>query len=251
MLTYSVAAAVLFTVACGAPREQARPEAGAPGAGSVRVGVEQADWDAQRRRMVDQQVQERGVASQRVLEAMRRVPRHRFVPEAVRSQAYEDHPLPIGFEQTISQPYIVGFMTDALQVEPGHKVLEIGTGSGYQAAILAELAREVYTMEIIPALAERGRSILAELGYRNIHVRAGNGYLGWPDAAPFDRIIVTAAPDAVPPALIAQLKVGGVMAIPVGKFDQELRILQRTATGMETLATLPVRFVPMTGKPKR
>jgi protein-L-isoaspartate(D-aspartate) O-methyltransferase len=237
MLAQSIAAAVLVTVACGAAPEQARPQ--------------QADWDALRRRMVERQIQERGIASQRVLEAMRRVPRHRFVPEAVRSQSYEDHPLPIGFDQTISQPYIVGFMTDALQVEPDHRVLEIGTGSGYQAAILAELAREVYTLEIIPALAERGRSVLEDLGYRNVHVRAGNGYLGWPEAAPFDRIIVTAAPDEVPPALVAQLKIGGLMAIPVGGVEQELRILRRTGTSMETLATLPVRFVPMTGKPKR
>jgi protein-L-isoaspartate(D-aspartate) O-methyltransferase len=141
-------------------------------------------------------------------------------------------------------------MTDALRLEPSHRVLEIGTGSGYQAAILGELAREVYTIEIIPALAERARSVLDELGYRNIHVRAGNGYLGWPEAAPFDRVIVTAAPDEVPPALVAQLVAGGLMAIPVGEAEQELRILRRTPTAMETLATLPVRFVPMTGKPK-
>ena len=166
--------------------------------------------------MVERQLRQRGVASERVLEAMRRVPRHRFVPEAVRSDSYQDHPLPIGFGQTISQPYIVGFMSDALRLEPSHRVLEIGTGSGYQAAILGELVREVYTIEIIPELAARARSVLAELGYRNIHVRAGNGYLGWPEAAPFDRVIVTAAPDEVPPALVAQLRPGGLMAIPVG-----------------------------------
>jgi protein-L-isoaspartate(D-aspartate) O-methyltransferase len=200
--------------------------------------------------MVTRQLQQRDIADERVLEAMRRVPRHRFVPENVRAAAYQDHPLPIGFDQTISQPYIVGFMTDALRLEPSHRVLEIGTGSGYQAAVLGELAGQVYSIEIIPALAERSRSVLEELGYRNIHVRAGNGYLGWPEAAPFDRIIVTAAPDAVPPALVSQLKVGGLMAIPVGETEQELRILVRTATAMETIATLPVRFVPMTGKPK-
>ena len=233
----SAAAAILVTVACGLPQGQAP--------------AQRADWDAQRRAMVEQQLQQRGIASQRVLDAMRRVPRHRFVPDDVRSESYQDHPLPIGFRQTISQPYIVGFMTDALQLEPSHRVLEIGTGSGYQAAILGELVREVYTIEIIPALAGRARSLLEELGYRNIHVRAGNGYLGWPEAAPFDRIIVTAAPDEVPPALVAQLAAGGLMAIPVGEVEQELRILRRTATGMETLATLPVRFVPMTGKPKR
>ena len=235
MLARWAGAAILVTVACGLPQGQAR----------------QTDWDAQRQTMVDHQLRQRGVASERVLDAMRRVPRHRFVPEAVRPDSYQDHPLPIGFGQTISQPYIVGFMSDALQLEPSHRVLEIGTGSGYQAAILGELVREVYTIEIIPELAARARSVLEELGYRNIHVRAGNGYLGWPEAAPFDRIIVTAAPDEVPPALVAQLKPGGLMAIPVGDVVQELRILRRTPTAMETLATLPVRFVPMTGKPKQ
>jgi protein-L-isoaspartate(D-aspartate) O-methyltransferase len=238
MLRRTAAAAILLTIACGLPQGQGQ----AP--------RQDADWSVQRQAMVEQQVRRRGITSERVLEAMRRVPRHRFVPEAVRSEAYQDHPLPIGFSQTISQPYIVGFMSDALRLEPTHRVLEIGTGSGYQAAILGELAREVYTIEIVPALAERSRLVLAELGYRNVHVRAGNGYLGWPEAAPFDRVIVTAAPDEVPPALVAQLRVGGLMAIPVGEAEQELRILRRTATSMETLATLPVRFVPMTGKPK-
>ena len=237
MLARSAAATILVTVACGLPQGQAPPKG--------------PDWDAQRRAMVEDQLRQRGVASERVLEAMRRVPRHRFVPDAARAESYQDHPLPIGFGQTISQPYIVGFMTDALRIEPSHRVLEIGTGSGYQAAILGELAREVYTIEIIPALAGRARSLLEELGYRNIHVRAGNGYLGWPEAAPFDRVIVTAAPDEVPPALVTQLAAGGLMAIPVGGAVQELRILRRTPTEMETLATLPVRFVPMTGKPKR
>jgi protein-L-isoaspartate(D-aspartate) O-methyltransferase len=237
MLARSAVAAILITAACGLPQGQAPPAQG-------------TDWDAQRREMVARQLQQRDIADERVLEAMRRVPRHRFVPENVRAAAYQDHPLAIGFDQTISQPYIVGFMTAALRLEPSHRVLEIGTGSGYQAAVLGELAGDVYTIEIIPALAERSRSVLAELGYRNIHVRAGNGYLGWPEAAPFDRIIVTAAPDAVPPALVSQLKIGGLMAIPVGETEQELRILLRTPTAMETIATLPVRFVPMTGKPK-
>jgi protein-L-isoaspartate(D-aspartate) O-methyltransferase len=210
----------------------------------------QTDFDAQRNTMVEMQLRRRDVRDARVLAAMRKVARHRFVPERVRSQAYADHPLPIGHDQTISQPYIVGFMSQALKVEPTHKVLEIGTGSGYQAAILGELAREVYTIEIVTPLAERAKALLAELGYRNVHVRAGNGYLGWPEQAPFDRIMVTAAPEEVPPALVAQLKIGGLMAIPVGTFDQELRILRRTEQGLETLETLPVRFVPMTGKPK-
>jgi protein-L-isoaspartate(D-aspartate) O-methyltransferase len=199
--------------------------------------------------MVDQQLRSRGITDPRVLDAMTRVPRHLFVPEAQRAGAYGDYPLPIGYDQTISQPYIVGFMTEALDVQREHRVLEIGTGSGYQAAILGELAREVYTIEIVAPLAERARQTLAELGYRNITVRTGNGYAGWPEHAPFDRIMVTAAPDEVPPALVEQLKPDGLMAIPVGRIDQELRILRRTGDGLQTLKTLPVRFVPMTGKP--
>ena len=207
-------------------------------------------WDADRARMVEEQLTARDIRSARVLDAMRTVPRHLFVPEAQRDEAYADHPLPIGHDQTISQPYIVAFMTQALEIEPEHRVLEIGTGSGYQAAVLGRLAKVVYTIEIVAPLAERARTTLGELGYRNIEVRAGNGYHGWPEHAPFDRIMVTAAPDEVPPALVQQLKVGGLMAIPVGTAVQELRILRRTTTGTETLATLPVRFVPMTGKPK-
>ena len=208
----------------------------------------QRDWAAERQRMVAEQIRARDIKDPRVLAAMERVPRHLFVPEEVRSEAYRDHPLPIGHEQTISQPYIVAFMTEALDVQPEHKVLEIGTGSAYQAAILGELAREVYTMEIVEPLAASARRTLESLGYRNVHVRAGNGYAGWPEQAPFDRIMVTAAPREVPPALIEQLKMNGVMAIPVGDVLQELRILRRTPSGMETLRTLPVRFVPMTGK---
>ena len=207
--------------------------------------------EAQRAAMVQEQLRPRDITSARVLEVMGRVPRHLFVPAAQRADAYADHPLPIGYDQTISQPYIVAFMTEALDVRPTDKVLEIGTGSGYQAAVLGELAGQVYTIEIVAPLAESARALLASLGYRNVHVRAGNGYLGWPEQAPFDRIMVTAAPDDVPPALIAQLKEGGIMAIPVaGGVFQELRILRKTAKGLETLKTLPVRFVPMTGKPK-
>jgi protein-L-isoaspartate(D-aspartate) O-methyltransferase len=208
------------------------------------------DRETERRRMVEEQLRARDIRSPRVLDAMRRVPRHAFVPESVRAQAYGDHPLPIGYEQTISQPYIVGFMTEALDVEPTHSVLEIGTGSGYQAAVLGELARMVYTIEIVPPLAERARQTLSSLGYANITVRTGNGYLGWPEHAPYDRIMVTAAPVEIPPALIAQLKPGGIMAIPVGTIQQELRILRRTASGLDLVKTLPVRFVPMTGPPK-
>ena len=209
------------------------------------------DRDAERRRMVDTQLAARDIRSARVLDAMRTVPRHLFVPEPERSAAYADSPLPIGYDQTISQPYIVAFMTQALEIAPGDRVLEIGTGSGYQAAVLGVLAKEVFTIEIVAPLAERARATLARLGYRNIHVRTGNGYLGWPEHAPYDRIMVTAAPDEVPSALVQQLKIGGLMAIPVGPVNgsQQLRILRRTATGTETLSTLPVRFVPMTGRP--
>jgi protein-L-isoaspartate(D-aspartate) O-methyltransferase len=215
-----------------------------------RVPDRQPDWDALRAHMVDAQLRARDIGDARVLQAMRRVPRHRFVPEPFRHLAYEDSPVPIGSGQTISQPYIVAFMTQALDVAPEHRVLEIGTGSGYQAAVLAELTREVYSIEVIPELAVAARATLADAGYGYVQLRTGNGYLGWPERAPFDRIIVTAAPEEVPPALIAQLKPGGLMAIPVGTDEQELRILRRTATGLETLQTLPVRFVPMTGKPR-
>jgi protein-L-isoaspartate(D-aspartate) O-methyltransferase len=198
--------------------------------------------------MVADQLRARDIRDPRVLDVMSRVPRHLFVPESERGEAYGDHPLPIGHGQTISQPYIVAFMTQALDVRSEHRVLEIGTGSGYQAAVLGELAGEVYTIEIVEPLADSARETLSTLGYKNVHVRAGNGYLGWPERAPFDRIMVTAAPEEVPEALVQQLRVGGLMAIPVGAWLQELRILRKTESGLETLATMPVRFVPMTGK---
>mgnify|MGYP001248739698 CR=1 FL=1 len=233
---YSVAV-VLLVLAC-------RP-------GGAELQPEETNRRLERTRMVEEQLKAYGIKSARVLDAMRVVPRDRFVPEPERARAYADTPLPIGYDQTISQPYIVAFMTEALALEPQHRVLEIGTGSGYQAAILGQLANEVYTIEIVEPLAARARATLADLGYRNVEVRSGNGYLGWPEHAPYDRIIVTAAPLEVPPALVDQLRVGGVMAIPVGPVDgnQELRILERTATGLELRRTLPVRFVPMTGKP--
>ena len=209
------------------------------------------EWAEARKRMVDTQLISRDIRDTRVIDAMHKVPRHLFVPPAERLHAYIDSPLPIGYSQTISQPYIVAYMTQALEVQPTDRVLEIGTGSGYQAAVLAELANQVYTIEIIAALAQRARETLGSLGYRNIHVRTGNGYLGWEERAPYDRIMVTAAPEQVPPALVRQLKIGGLMAIPVGRFSQELKILRRTSGGMETLRTLPVRFVPMTGDPSQ
>ena len=205
----------------------------------------------ERERMVDTQIEARGIRDPRVLEAMRTVPRHRFVPPALQDQAYADAPLPIGSSQTISQPYIVAYMTEALRLPPAATVLEIGTGSGYQAAVLAEVAREVYSIEIVPELAERSAQVLAELGYDNIHLRTGDGYRGWPDAAPFDGIMVTAAPDHLPPALVEQLAVGARLVIPVGRFAQDMRIVTRTADGSVSETTIPVRFVPMTGEAER
>ncbi|MBW3630188.1 MAG: protein-L-isoaspartate(D-aspartate) O-methyltransferase [Gemmatimonadetes bacterium] len=200
---------------------------------------------AERSRMVDEQLRARGIADRAVLAALGRVPRHRFVPPAYQQFAYGDHPLPIGFEQTISQPYIVGYMTEAAQISPGEKVLEIGTGSGYQAAVLAELAREVYTIEIVPELAAQSGRLLTELGYTNVRARAGDGYAGWPEHAPFDAIVVTAAPDHVPQALVDQLALNGRMIIPVGAGEQEMRVLTRTVAGIVEERTLPVRFVPL------
>jgi protein-L-isoaspartate(D-aspartate) O-methyltransferase len=208
-------------------------------------GTVQPDWTAARERMVRTQLRGRDIVDARVLQAMSKVERHLFVPEPQRADAYGDYPLPIGDGQTISQPYSVAFMSQALAIDAQHRVLEIGTGSGYQAAILGELASEVYSVEIVKPLGERARETLASLGYTRIHVRIGDGYQGWPEHAPYDRIMVTAAPEDVPPALVEQLKMGGLMAIPVGRDDQELRILERTADGLKTRQTLPVRFVPM------
>ena len=214
-------------------------------------GDEPRDRQAERARMVQHQLRGRGIHDERVLAAMAKVPRHRFVPADAEDAAYEDGPLPIGHGQTISQPYIVAFMTEALSVGPADDVLEIGTGSGYQAAILAELAHAVYSIELVPALAERARRTLATEGYRNVHVRAGDGYLGWPDRAPFAKIIVTAAPESVPAALVNQLAVGGTLIVPVGPQmgAQELRILTKTTEGVTTDRSLAVRFVPMVKPP--
>ena len=210
------------------------------------LACSEEDWTTQRKRLVNY-VRLQGVTDQRVLAAMNKVPRHLFVPAPYRRMAYRDHPLPIGENQTISQPFIVGFMTQALQLKSEDKVLEIGTGSGYQAAVLAEVAKEVYTIEIICTLAERAKKLLAELGYKNIHVKCGDGYQGWPEHAPFDAVIVTAAPDHVPQPLIDQLKVGGRMIVPVGTGFQELILLTKTEDGVKRKSILPVTFVPMTG----
>lgn len=201
-----------------------------------------------RRDMVKYQIKSRGVTDDRVLRAMDKVERHLFVPSGMRNMAYEDTPLPIGEGQTISQPYIVAFMTEAAAIGPGDKVLEIGTGSGYQAAVLAELAKEVYTIEILKPLADASAERLKAAGYKNVTVRWGNGYDGWPEKAPFDVIMVTAAPDSLPENLVGQLKTGGRMVVPIGRYFQELYLVTRTASGTEKKALLPVRFVPMTGE---
>ena len=200
--------------------------------------------------MVESQLRARGIRNAAVLAAMEKVPRHRFVRESELELAYADGPLPIGYGQTISQPYIVAYMTEALNVSPGDTVLEIGTGSGYQAAILAELARDVYTIEIVPELAGRARTLLDALGYRNVHARVGDGYLGWPEFQPFDRIMVTAAPDHVPEPLLSQLAPNGRMVLPVGGQDQnqKLVILTRTPAGLIHQETLDVVFVPLVRK---
>lgn len=203
---------------------------------------------AMRQRMVEQQIEARGVRDARVLEAMRTVPRHLFVPATDRDRAYDDAPQPIGSGQTISQPYIVAFMTEAAAIGPGDRVLEVGTGSGYQAAVLAAVGAEVFSIEILPALAERARGDLKSAGYAGVQVRTGDGWAGWPEAAPFDAILVTAAPTTVPQALVMQLKVGGRMVIPLGTGTQELVRITRTARGDERETLLPVRFVPMTGR---
>jgi len=229
----------LATVGCDSPSE---PKGGGRGKNS---------YASERAQMVSEQLAAPGrdIRDARVLEAMGAVPRHVFVPEPLRPRAYADHPLPIGFGQTISQPYIVAFMTEALQVGPGQRVLEIGTGSGYQAAVLAWLGAEVYTIEIVEQLAGQARRALNELGVTNVHLRVGDGYAGWPEAAPFDAVIVTCAPEQVPPALVGQLREGGRMIIPVGAPDhQGLQLLEKRGGEVRQRAVLPVRFVPMTGR---
>lgn len=212
------------------------------------------DFDRARQRMVRDQLTGwgRSVTNERVLAVMGRVPRHEFVPPELRHRAYEDGPLPIGHGQTISQPYIVAVMTEKLDPQPGDRVLEIGTGSGYQAAVLAELVAKVFTIEIIPALASSAEATLQRLGYTNVAVRVGDGYLGWPEAAPFDAIIVTCAPDDVPAPLVEQLKDGGRLIIPVnaGEF-QELILCRKRDGRLERERIFPVRFVPMTGEAAR
>src|SRR5262245_49955670 len=227
---------------CSANRRQ---EAASTG---TQTGKPAEQFEEQRRMMVERQIRARGISDKAVLEAMLKVPRHLFVPADKAELAYQDNPLPIGKDQTISQPYIVAYMSEAVELTKNDKVLEIGTVSGYQAANLGELAKAVYTIEIIPELSERARRTLSELDYKNVHVKTGNGYEGWAEYAPYDGIVVTAAPDEVPKALVDQLAMDGKMVIPVGAGDQEMMIITRTANGLIEKRTIPVIFVPMTGK---
>ncbi|RPJ46589.1 MAG: protein-L-isoaspartate(D-aspartate) O-methyltransferase [Candidatus Latescibacterota bacterium] len=206
------------------------------------------DYEKERLHMVSKQIEARGVKDPRVLDAVRKVRRHLYVPPPIAPNAYEDNPLPIGSDQTISQPYIVAVMTELLDLEPGDRVLEIGTGSGYQAAVLAELAAEVFSIEIVPELAEMARAHLSADGYDRVRVRTGDGYRGWPEEAPFQAIIVTAAPDHVPEPLIEQLDEGGRLVIPVGDVYQELLVVTKEDGMVRKRSVIPVRFVPMTGE---
>ncbi len=201
--------------------------------------------------MVDTQIVTQGITDQVVIAAMRQVPRHQFIPAQESEDAYGDYPLPIGYEQTISQPFIVAYMTEALKLQSGEKVLEIGTGSGYQAAILAELGVKVFTIEIVKPLAQYARENLSKLGYDDVWVRSGDGYQGWPEEHPFDAIIITAAPDHIPSSLLEQLAVGGRLILPVGGQSQNLILIRRNEEGYQKTELLPVKFVPMTGQAEK
>lgn len=229
-------------------RPESRPSSWEPPA-TGRVADEKLA--AARIAMVKQQIEGRGVNDNVVLDAMRVVPRHRFVPPQFENEAYDDSPLPIGYGQTISQPYIVAVMTSALHLKPRDRVLEIGTGSGYQTAVLAEIVDSVYSMEIMDTLASRAELTLTNLGYKDVFVQVGDGYKGWDEHAPFDAVIVTAAPDHIPQALIEQLAVGGRMIVPVGDEDQNLILITKTISGVEQRTLMSVRFVPMTGQAER
>jgi protein-L-isoaspartate(D-aspartate) O-methyltransferase len=226
---------------CGRPAPAPPPE-------GQRTQDRPADGREAERSALVAELAGQGIKEERVLAALRKVPRHEFVPESFRHVAYENHPLPIGEDQTISQPYIVALMTELAAVDAKSRVLEVGTGSGYQAAILAELAGEVYSIEIIEPLARQAAETLRRLGYDRIHLRTGDGYRGWPEAAPFDAIVVTAAPTEVPAPLRDQLKPSGRLVIPVGDEYQELRVITKTTTGFDERTIIPVRFVPMTGE---
>lgn len=246
-LAIALASALRSATAPPLDRSEAAPAA--PFAASSPAPAEDL-YLAARQAMVAEQIERRGVSAPDLLAAMRRVPRHRFVPPQYLDAAYGDHPLPIGLGQTISQPYIVALMTEALRVTAGARVLEIGTGSGYQAAVLAELGVEVYTVEILPELAQRAAGLLAELGYAGVQVRAADGYFGWPEHAPYDAIIVTAAPDHLPQPLVGQLKEGGRLVIPIGPTGsyQTLWLFEKRGDELQATNLGDVRFVPLTGQ---
>jgi len=219
---------------------------------SAHLAGDQSRFDRERRIMVETDLRGRDITNANVLKVMGRIPRHRFVPEELAHQAYADHPLPIGYGQTISQPYIVALMTQLAQPNAKSRALDIGTGSGYQAAVLAEICDEVYSIEIIKPLAEEARKRLAELGYKNITVRSGDGYRGWPEKAPFDVIIVAAAPDHVPKPLVDQLAPGGRLVLPVGDYFQQLVLIEKQKDGsLRRKSEIPVMFVPMTGEAQK
>ena len=238
MIKLGVVAAALGMVCCAVN-----------GTGSIRG--DSAEMSARRRAMVATQIEAQGIKDPAVLQALENVPRHLFVPVELQERAYEDRPLPIGEGQTISQPYIVALMTQLANVTKGSRVLEVGTGSGYQAAVLAEIGATVYTIEIVPTLAARAKVALEAGGYAGLHYRVGDGYAGWPEAAPFDAIVVTAAPDHVPQPLVDQLRVGGRLVLPVGRDLQQLVVITRTAEGTRREEITPVRFVPMTGEAEK
>ena len=239
VFAFVLAATAGLALACASSGAGDRPAAGP------------AHDDALRLAMVETQIAARGVRDPAVLAALRKVERHRFVPAEMRAASYEDRPLPIGSGQTISQPYIVALMTELARPGPGKRALEVGTGSGYQAALLAECFREVLTIEILPDLGRRAETLLSELGYDNVRVRIGDGYDGWPEEAPFDAIVVTAAPETIPRPLLEQLAPGGRLVIPVGVGSQDLVVVTREGEGFRREIVTPVRFVPMTGKAQR
>jgi protein-L-isoaspartate(D-aspartate) O-methyltransferase len=230
---------VLIVASCSKPIEKEK---------SVMTNPQTDSTAAMRFRMVDEQIVRRGVRDSLVLNAVRSVPRHLFVPKDMQAYAYDDEPLPIGCDQTISQPYIVATMTESLRLKGGEKVLEIGTGSGYQAAVLSKIARSVFTMEIVEPLALKAASLLKKEGYANVFCRCADGFRGWPEQAPFDAIMVTAAPKTIPQPLIDQLAEGGRMVLPVGEWTQELVLLTKTKGKIDRKILIPVRFVPMTGE---
>lgn len=221
--------------------------AGVAGGAGVRPLDAEDLWSAQRRSMVDD-LRQRGIKEPAVLEAMGKVPRHLFVPDSVRSQAYQDQPLALGAGRSIYQPYVVALMTSLLHLDKGDKVLEVGTGTGYHAAVLSRIAREVYSIEIVGPVATQASQRLRTLGYNNIEVRVGDGYQGWADKGPFDAILISAAPPHIPKPLIDQLRVGGRMVVPLGGVLQDLLVITKTEDGLERRTVIPVRLTPMTGK---